>query len=137
MTTFPKPEKRKRVKGRTSKHRARRKAKLRDADKLFSLFIRNRDGWACRKCGSVQNIQCAHIVSRRYRATRWSPDNAIALCARDHVKFTYRPLEWEAWIDERFPGRLEALKLRALAGVAHVDYEAVCKMYEADKGGSE
>jgi len=111
---------------RTSRRRKQRKASMRQADKAFSTYIKDRDGWACRHCGRVAVVmQCAHLVSRRYRAVRWSPDNAVALCAPCHVRYTFRPLEWEAWIEERFPGRLAELKARALAGVAHVDYGEV------------
>jgi len=107
--------------------REQRKAKMKDADKLFSEMIRQRDGWACRNCGSIKHPQCAHIVSRRYRATRWSMDNAVCLCRSCHLKYTYDPLGWEAWVEERFPvGRLDELKMRALAGVAHVDYDEMC-----------
>lgn len=140
----PKPEKRsakarvpiprRRAGGRksmTSPHRRARKAGLKDADKLFSLYIRDRDGNACRACGSIKAPQCAHIVSRRYRATRWSPDNAVCLCQACHMKYTFRPLEWEAWVEERFPGRLVQLKQRALVGVAKVDYAAVCDALRA------
>ncbi len=110
---------------RTSKRRKARKAGMRDADRLFSEFIKTRDDWTCRACWSVKVIQCAHLVSRRYRATRWSADNAVALCSRCHMRWTYNPLAWEEWCEEQFPGRLFELKRRALAGVAWVDYEAV------------
>ena len=95
------------------------------ADKLFSLAIRNRDDH-CLACGSAFRLQCAHIVSRRYGATRWSMDNAVCLCARCHLKYTHDPLGWEEWVDDRFgKGRLVQLKLRARQGVAKVDLEAV------------
>ena len=95
------------------------------ADRLFSLAIRERDGWACRHCGSTYLVQCAHIISRRYNATRWSLDNAVCLCAKHHMKWTHDPLGWEDWVEERFPGRLAQLKIRARLGVAKVDLEAV------------
>jgi hypothetical protein len=40
-------------------------------------------------------LQCAHIMSRRYRALRWSYDNAVPLCGAHHTFFTHRPAEWE------------------------------------------
>lgn len=106
--------------------RVSRMALRRKADRLFSLAIRERDGHACRSCGEHYRAQCAHIVSRRYDATRWSLDNAVCLCARCHMKFTHDPIGWEAWIDERFGRRrLRGLKVRARQGVAKVDLEAV------------
>lgn len=122
-----KPLKRQPKPQRRIRRQSKRKAKLHDADKLFSQFIRTRDGWACRACGSPFNPQCAHIVSRRYRAVRWTPENAVTLCQRDHMRWTHDPLGWEAWVEERFPGRLAILKARAMAGVAKVDYDEVCE----------
>jgi 5-methylcytosine-specific restriction endonuclease McrA len=124
---FPKPAKRVRKPKRRIRRQAKRKAKLHDADKLFSELIRRRDGWACRNCGSPIAPQCAHIVSRRYRATRWSAENAVTLCKADHMRWTHDPLGWEAWVEERFPGRLTQLKWRARAGVAHTDFDELCE----------
>ena len=105
------------------KRRGSRQALRNRADKLFSEKIR-RDA-CCRNCGASWRLQCAHIVSRRYNATRWSTDNAVCLCQKCHMKFTYDPLGWEEWVEERFPGRLAELKVRARQGVAKVDLEAV------------
>jgi len=72
------------------------KSKLkRQADRLFSLIIRSRG--RCQKCGTVEKLQCAHVVSRRYAGTRWNELNAFCLCSGDHMYFTYRPLEWDEW----------------------------------------
>ena len=129
MTSIPKPKRtpktRVRRGTRTSRHRAKRKSNLKLVDRLFSSYIRTRDDWACRCCGSVRNIQCAHVVSRRYRAVRWDSDNALALCSRCHVRYTYDPIAWQDWIDEKFPGRMEQLRAKARQGVAHVDYDAL------------
>lgn len=70
------------------------------ADTEFSKWVRNRDGkcvvapWFPNiKCNG--NLQCCHIISRRYHAIRWSPDNAVAGCAAHHLYGTHHPLEWE------------------------------------------
>ena len=94
-----------------SKQRCRRPAKTAgwckshataEADRRFSLWIRRRDGGRCMACGSTERLQCAHIVSRRYRATRWDNDNAVALCSRCHTNYTHHPLEWHEWVDRTF-----------------------------------
>jgi len=41
------------------------------------------------------------------------------------MKFTFDPLAWEEWVEERFPGRLAQLKVRARQGIAKVDLGAV------------
>lgn len=66
-------------------------------DTLFSKIIRS--AGRCKRCGSTFNLQCAHIISRRYHQVRWNLDNALCLCAGCHMYFTYHPLEWEDYID--------------------------------------
>ena len=70
-----------------------------EADRRFSLFIRARDG-KCMRCGATEGLQCAHIISRRYLATRWNDENAIAFCLRCHKWQTERPLEGEEWFEK-------------------------------------
>ena len=69
---------------------------LRRADEAFSRYVRQRDG-RCVVCKSTARLQCAHIISRRYRGTRWNPANAVCLCASCHVYYEHRPLEWQEW----------------------------------------
>ena len=38
--------------------------------------------------------QWAHILSRRFHATRWLPQNSLCLCRSHHALFTYNPDEW-------------------------------------------
>ena len=66
------------------------------ADQLFSKIIRSRG--ECEKCGSTDYLQCAHIVSRRYSATRCDTANALCLCAKCHRYFTDNPVEWAQWV---------------------------------------
>jgi len=121
-------------KGRkTSKRRKSRLGMRRECDRLFANAVKDRDGWACRACGSHMRPQCAHIVSRRYHATRWDLLNAVCLCAGCHVRFTHDPIAWDDWCEERFPGRLEHLRLKARQGVAHIDYEAILAVLTGGK----
>jgi hypothetical protein len=67
---------------------------------VFSLRVRASLGGACWAQGRSRplcqgELQCAHIMSRRYRALRWSYDNAVPLCGAHHTFFTHRPAEWE------------------------------------------
>ena len=50
----------------------RRSNYMAQADVLFSRMIRERDG-SCRRCGSVDHLQCAHIISRSYKSIRTDP----------------------------------------------------------------
>lgn len=60
----------------------------RRADRLFSRFVRDRDG-RCTAAGVLDGecrgiLQAAHIVGRRNYAVRFEPCNVHALCAAHH-----------------------------------------------------
>jgi HNH endonuclease len=54
----------------------------------------------CERCGSRDNLQVSHIISRRYSATRTDLANVQLLCARDHFYFTHWPKEFSKWITD-------------------------------------
>ena len=82
-------------------HGTQKKDYQKQADTHFSKYVRLRDG-QCQNCGTADNLQCAHLISRRYKSIRTSASNAVALCRSCHVFFTHRPLEWAQWIVDRF-----------------------------------
>ena len=49
------------------------------ADSKFSKIIIARDG-KCLKCGTTIMLSCSHFYGRANYATRFDPDNCIALC---------------------------------------------------------
>ena len=84
-------------------------------DIVFSKVIKLRSNYICEETGEIGNVQCAHIVSRRYMSTRWDLTNAICLSAKRHLYYTYRPVEWKEYINKRFgKQRLEMLERQAL-----------------------
>lgn len=86
------------------------------ATRLHSLIVRARG--ACERCGSTEGLQCAHIVSRRYAATRTDLDNAWCLCARDHWALTADPFAHVTFaIQTRGEDGYAALRNKALAGI--------------------
>ena len=82
------------------------------ADTLYSKIIRSRGGciaaanptsWGRFGCSS--GLQCAHVVSRTYRAVRWrtdDPPGAVPLCSAHHVYYTHHPLEWIDFMGEHY-----------------------------------
>lgn len=93
-----------------------------EADRIFSLYIRKRDQ-VCQAsmggvlCGLPYDLQCAHLISRRYFALRWNPENAVALCTFHHKKWTEDPLGWDDWCAEHVGAEdWEAMKFRAQRG---------------------
>ena len=57
----------------------------RKLDKLWSLKVKERDDFKCRKCGRRDNLNSHHIFSRRYNSTRYLLDNGITLCPGHHT----------------------------------------------------
>lgn len=92
------------------------------ADLLFAAAIRG-IGY-CENCGSTERLQCAHVHSRRYLATRVDFRNAVCLCSGCHWRYTQDPLRWEDWCRARIGAPTYDL-LRGLAlGPAKVDWKA-------------
>jgi hypothetical protein len=94
-----------------------RAAMGRQADKLFSLIVR---AGGCHEANvnpaheCVGGLQCAHIISRSYRSTRWDEENAMGLCAGRHVYYTHRPCEFEDFVAEFWHIARPTLRRRAL-----------------------
>lgn len=81
------------------KKKAKKKKKpgVKECDRLFSLVVRA-DRKMCERCATRERLQCAHIVSRRYRATRFTEANAFCLCAGCHHWGHMNPLEFEDFV---------------------------------------
>ena len=60
------------------KHKSISKLK-KDADKIFSLWIRARDK-RCVTCGSTKNLQNGHYISRSHSSTRYLEKNNNCQC---------------------------------------------------------
>lgn len=89
---------------------------------LHSQLVRSRG--ACENCGKTTNLQCAHIISRRYSATRTDLDNAFCLCAGCHMRFTEWPVEFGSFVVDKI-GNVEYATLRAKAEtVTRMDWAA-------------
>jgi hypothetical protein len=89
------------------------------ADRRFSEQIRERDGWTCQRCGAMypkkwRGLHCAHMFTRRTRATRFDPDNALALCYGCHQFVdSHAEEKRELWVQHIGDERFEALAARA------------------------
>lgn len=100
-------------------------------DTAFSLFIRARDNWACRRCGSgfkpfkiggdnrhLKGLHNMHYFSRGNWTTRVDEDNCMAGCYGCHRHLDTHPLEKEAfWIQEIGQERFDTLTKRTYKAV--------------------
>lgn len=80
-----------------------RKSLIKEADRVFSLYIRNRGathGWnSCFTCGAylpVEELQCGHFRPRRYVNTRWHPFNCWPQCNTCNVTKNGNLVKYEA-----------------------------------------
>lgn len=86
------------------------------ATKLHAELVRSR-GY-CVRCGGTSNLQCAHIIPRRYAATRVDPANAWCLDAACHMRLTEWASEHMALVEMTIGlAAYEELRVRAEAGV--------------------
>ena len=74
-------------------------------DRKWSLAVKERDGWTCRRCGRSymkgdNGLNAAHIMERSYHQTRTDPDNGIALCVGCHSWFDDHKIAGIKWVTE-------------------------------------
>ena len=75
------------------KAKSERKRLVAQLDKVFSEYIRKRDG-ACVCCGAVENLQCGHLFTRAAYSTRWHERNAHAQCRSCNMRHEYDTYEY-------------------------------------------
>ena len=101
------------------------KIKITQEDKLFSEYIRKRAMQrmgGCERCHapktSYKELQCAHIFSRRNKATRWDEDNALGLCYGCHMYLTGEPVESIIFAKAKLgEPQFEMLRLRSMTTI--------------------
>jgi hypothetical protein len=92
--------------------------KIGKLDKLFSQYIRTRDGWKCQVCFTqyeppAMGLHCAHIFTRGNKSTRYDSENAVAMCYGHHARMDANPLDKYEWYVKRFGQKqFDALKIR-------------------------
>lgn len=82
-----------------------RSALIKEADRVFSLYIRGRDSWKpCCTCGAVwtEQAQCGHCMSRRHYNTRWIEKNAHWQCFRCNMILSGEQYAHALYIDKKY-----------------------------------
>lgn len=81
-----------------------RKSLVRELDKAFSDYIRERDGWRCVTCGETDRelLQCGHLFTRAAYSTRWVEANAVCQCSRCNLRNEYDPYPLTTYFLDRF-----------------------------------
>lgn len=96
--------------------RSARRATVKELDALARAIAVDRAGGTCDRCQRGENIQWAHVYTRRYRWLRWDPDNSMILCSGCHLWWHQHPADaiswWEEEHDEEYVNRLKAKAAR-------------------------
>lgn len=78
-----------------------RKWLIREADRAFSVWIRNRDEKAfngiCPFCRKNRITDCFHFVTRAKYATRWDQRNAVGSCRGCNMRMEFDPHRFIQW----------------------------------------
>lgn len=87
-----------------------------EIDKLVKAYVHARDGYKCLMCGNEKNLQAAHIFSKgKHQRLRFDPLNILSLCVGCHIYGPAHkdPVAFVDWINEKWPMRIEQLKVCA------------------------
>lgn len=132
-----KPLKRAKIKLQSTSPRA---ILMREADKLFSLYIRKRyavNGYArCVTCNTFDNyksMDAGHFLSRRYMVVRFHPKNVHVQCQRCNRELGGNLKKYEAFMVDKY-GReyVDTLKRMATVGgkLTITDLETIITKYK-------
>ena len=74
------------------------------ADAQWKHAVLRRDLYTCRfpGCDANTNLDAAHIIARRFLASRWEVQNGLTLCRRHHELMHAQPTAfWDAMRADR------------------------------------
>ena len=102
---------------RKTKKQFSRKRLNKEADDIFSLYIRWRDAWKpCCTCWTQweERFQCGHFISRAKKHTTWLEINAHWQCYRCNMILKWMQYEHSFYVD-KVHGKWTAEKIRQLS----------------------
>lgn len=77
------------------------KIRIREADRLYSLWLRKERKYTCEKCfrsfPEGKGLSVSHFWGRRHESVRFDPDNTDCLCFSCHQNFEENPGDYVAW----------------------------------------
>lgn len=82
-------------------------------DMIVRTKVFERDGDACCRCGTDDNLQAAHVYPKgSYPRLRFLEVNILCLCLRDHLYWAHKsPIEFSEWFLKAYPERAAQLRL--------------------------
>jgi len=105
---------------------------VKELDKVFSLYIRQRhanlDGFVdcitCQTSRHWKKMQCGHFMSRSKYATRWDDENCQVQCDGCNRWKQGEQYKFSKWLDENYhEGKADELVLKSNQTAKFTDYE--------------
>lgn len=90
---------------RKTKKQFSRSKLIKEADRVFSLYIRWRDSWKpCCTCWTpwTEQAQCWHFMSRKHIKTKWVERNAHSQCYRCNMILSGEQYKHWVYIDKLY-----------------------------------
>lgn len=117
-----------------------RKSLIKEADRVFSLHIRNRGAtfgynhcYTCPAYLPIEALQAGHFINRRYTNVRWHPLNVWPQCNRCNVELHGNIVKYENKLIAQY-GALAIEGLRELAytndGLTDYEINEIIKKYK-------
>ena len=91
---------------------------IKEADDLFSKYIRKRDNYKCISCGTYlepSESQCGHLITRRKKAVRWDEYNCHCQCPGCNYKHNFYP---------------HIMTIQVIKKIGQMQYEDLCSRTE-------
>ena len=97
------------------------KSLIKEADRVFSLFIRNRGArygynhcYTCSAYSPIDELQAGHFIRRSYLSTRWHPLNVWPQCNTCNVEMSGNLTKYE----NKLVAQYSALEVESLWDIA-------------------
>lgn len=125
------PKKKSSLKG---KQKPKSVSKLKkEADAIFSKFIRARDKGQCYTCpnkNEEKKMQNGHFVPRQYLATRYDEVNNHCQCYACNVLYNGQPSAYAARLEKDYgPGTVAMLEGKRKELIKNFDYQWIIQVY--------
>lgn len=102
---------------------------IKEADRVWSLYIRERDKWLpCITCGAAwtDTMQAWHFQSRRHLNTRWEVFNWAGQCVKCNNWWSWEQYEFALALEKKSPWLPEQLRRLANCTDKVTDEEILC-----------
>lgn len=129
-------------KDKPKKARVKTKTQLRKiADKLFSEYIRRRDGgkcYTCQKRDDWKRMQCGHFIPRQYLSVRYDEVNCHCQCYACNMLYNGQPGAYATRLERDYGrGTVEMLEKARQEVVPNFDYHYIIEVYKEKLNGYE